>query len=173
MGKPKKKTKTFDYNKNRRRAWKKSQKLPSIGCEQVKNAWDNKKSLKQNLKDMGLSYDPNQTLAIPKAKDLIAGKMEVEEMPISAIKKGKVVQELESEANQPQAKTLKFSEPEVRFCIYMMEKYGEEYKKMARDDKNYYQETPKQIRRKIRTFMNIPDQYKAYLKSKEANMDTE
>ena len=38
---------------------------------------------------------------------------------------------------------------------------------MARDDKNYYQDTPKQIRKKIMTFKSIPMQYKAYLKAKE------
>ena len=38
---------------------------------------------------------------------------------------------------------------------------------MARDDKNYYQDTPKQIRKKIMTFKSIPEQYKAYLKAKE------
>ena len=38
---------------------------------------------------------------------------------------------------------------------------------MAKDDKNYYQDTPKQIRKKIQTFKSIPSQYNAYLKAKE------
>ena len=38
---------------------------------------------------------------------------------------------------------------------------------MARDRKNYYQDTPKQIKKRIMTFKNIPTQYNAYLKSKE------
>lgn len=37
---------------------------------------------------------------------------------------------------------------------------------MARDRRNYFQDTPKQIKKKIRTFMNIPEQYNAYLASK-------
>lgn len=36
--------------------------------------------------------------------------------------------ELEAEAAVPEAKTLRLSEPEVRFCTYMMEKHGEDYK---------------------------------------------
>ena len=36
--------------------------------------------------------------------------------------------ELEEEANLPQPKTLKLSDPESEYCIYMMEKYGEDYK---------------------------------------------
>lgn len=35
---------------------------------------------------------------------------------------------MEAEANQPQERRLKFSDPESRFCIYMMEKYGDDYK---------------------------------------------
>ncbi len=41
------------------------------------------------------------------------------------------------------------------------------YQAMAKDDKNYYQDTPKQIRKKIQTFKSIPSQYNAYLKAKE------
>lgn len=34
---------------------------------------------------------------------------------------------------------------------------------MARDSKNYYQETWKQLRQKIRTFKKIPEQYEKFL----------
>lgn len=37
---------------------------------------------------------------------------------------------------------------------------------MERDKKNYYQETWKQIRAKIKTFMGIPQQYAEYLESR-------
>lgn len=38
---------------------------------------------------------------------------------------------------------------------------------MARDKRNYYQDTPKQIRNKILTFQKIPEIYEAYLLMKE------
>jgi len=38
---------------------------------------------------------------------------------------------------------------------------------MARDAKNYYQETWKQIRNKIKKFKNIPEQYGKYLESQK------
>jgi ubiquinone biosynthesis protein COQ9 len=38
---------------------------------------------------------------------------------------------------------------------------------MARDPKNYYQETWKQIRNKIKKFKNIPEQYGKYLESQK------
>lgn len=162
----------YNYNKNRRRAFKKSKKLPTIECDKIKNAWDSKKSIAGNLMDMGLSSDPNKTLPIPKAKDLMAGP---EAEPLTKYADGNegtsakvhVANSLEAEANAPQAKRLLLSEPEVKFCIHMMEKHGEDYKAMARDRKNHYQDTPKQIKKRIMTFKNIPSQYNAYLKSKE------
>jgi len=38
---------------------------------------------------------------------------------------------------------------------------------MARDPKNYYQETWKQIRNKVKKFKNIPEQYGKYLESQK------
>ena len=35
---------------------------------------------------------------------------------------------LEAEANQPQRRRVRLSQPDVRYCIYMMETYGEDYK---------------------------------------------
>lgn len=37
-----------------------------IFSQEIKHAWERKKSVKENLKDMGLCYDPNETLGIPK-----------------------------------------------------------------------------------------------------------
>jgi hypothetical protein len=41
--------------------------------EQIKNAWDETKSLKHNLRNMGLATDPNIAIPVPKTKDLIPG----------------------------------------------------------------------------------------------------
>ena len=38
---------------------------------------------------------------------------------------------------------------------------------MARDKKNFYQDTPKQIKKKILAFQKIPELYNAYLQLKE------
>ncbi|XP_064630296.1 nucleolar protein 16-like [Lineus longissimus] len=179
MGKPKKKGNTFNYNKNRRKAWKKSKELPKIKCEQIKNAWDDTKSMQHNLKNMGIATNPNKAIPVPKTKDLIPGferedgDKPMEMMMVQPRSKLHVVKELEDIANQPQEKRLKLPEQEVKYCIYMMEKHKDNYKAMARDERNYYQDTPKQIKRKIMTFKGIPSQYQAYLNSKEeGKMDT-
>lgn len=33
---------------------------------QIRNAWDNKKSMARNLQEMGLAFDPNRTVPIKK-----------------------------------------------------------------------------------------------------------
>ncbi|XP_062598220.1 uncharacterized protein LOC134259631 [Saccostrea cucullata] len=177
MGKSKKqrKGKKFNYDKNRRKEWKKSKKLPSIECTQIKKAWDPKKSMRRNLEEMGISADPNQTIKIPKTKDFLMDdennpETEIEEKKVPKKQpKEHVVHELEAEASVPLEKTLRLSSEETKYCIYMMEKYGEDFKAMARDRRNYYQETPKQIKRKIKAFMNIPEQYNAYLATKASS----
>ncbi|KAK3597767.1 hypothetical protein CHS0354_006125 [Potamilus streckersoni] len=161
----------FLYNVDRKKLWKKSKKLPAIKCPEIKQAWDNKKTVFQNMADMGLSADPNKTLKIANTKELIGPKsMKVEDNDKTRKslkpRKGYVAQALEDQAGLSPAKTLRLSEPDVQYCIYMMEKYGDDYKAMAKDPKNYYQDTPKQIRRKINIFTSIPEQYNDYLQSK-------
>ena len=52
-----------------------------------------------------------------------------------------------------------------------MEKYGEDYDRMARDHKNHYQETPTQIKRKIAYFKQMKYKYQQYLDDKKAGVD--
>lgn len=173
MGKPTKqhRKRKFNYDKNRKKQWLKSKKMPTIECKQIKNAWDSTRSVKENMQQMGLATDPNKTLKIPKTKDSFvtsipgSSKKTEEKQEVTPVKQH-VALELEAEANIPQKRRLRLSEPETRYCIYMMEKYGEDYKAMARDLKNYYQDTPKQIKNKIKAFKSVPEQYGEYLKQK-------
>ncbi|XP_066299476.1 nucleolar protein 16-like [Branchiostoma lanceolatum] len=172
----------FDYAKDRKKQWKKSKKKVKIGHRGVEAAWDDRKSVSQNLRDMGLSHDVNKTIPLPKTRDMMAKVyqdkdegMEVDVSPSGKSKKAKklhVMKQLEQEANTPQEGIPRLSTEMVRYCTYMMDKYGEDYVAMARDVKNYYQDTPKQIRRKIMRFKSIPDQYQEYLKQKETLMSS-
>lgn len=123
------------------------------------------------MKDMGLSANPNKTLRILTTRERLAptrldDSMDVVEKPSSA-GSGHVVGELQSIADLPTKKRERISEPMVEYCIYMMDKYGDDFKAMARDIKNYYQDTPKQIRKKITWFKNCKVQYKQYLALKK------
>ncbi|XP_046659454.1 nucleolar protein 16-like [Homalodisca vitripennis] len=78
-----------------------------------------------------------------------------------------VVTELEEDARAPRERRFALPNSQVQWVTYLMDKYGEDYEAMARDKKNYYQETWQQIRRKIKLFKGVPEQYNQYLASKE------
>ena len=56
-------------------------------------------------------------------------------------------------------------------CIYMIEKYGNDHKKMARDYKNYYQDTPAQLKKRIDIFKTMKIAYNKYISDKEAGVN--
>merc|ERR1711936_111270 len=88
---------------------------------------------------------------------------DVEKTPI----KKYVIDDLEMKSKIPGKKKIWISQNDADFCVYMMDKYGDNYIKMARDDKNYYQETPKQIERKINKFKSVPKMFEAYMNRKK------
>ncbi|XP_030759744.1 nucleolar protein 16 [Sitophilus oryzae] len=161
--------KTYKHNINRKRLRNKIEGVGNISCKEIKNAWDKKKSVQSNLEEMGLSYDPNKTIEIPKRKKQLKealGASEGTEWKAEEIKqnsKNYVVKALESEAKAPREKRFQLPKGQVEWITYLLRKYGKDYKAMARDRKNYYQETWKQLRQKIRTFKKIPVQYNKYL----------
>lgn len=122
---------------------------------------------------MGLSYDPNVTIKIPSSKkeykNIIASsewqeeELNEEEQQLNS-KKLSVVEALEADAKAPRPKRLNLPNSQVEWVTYLIKKYGSDYRAMARDRKNYNQETWKQIRQKIRLFKKIPQQYNAFLK---------
>lgn len=59
----------------------------------------------------------------------------------------------------------------VKFAGYLIEKYGLNYKAMERDEKNYDQETWRQLRSKVRKFIGIPEQFDVW--AKKSNIEVE
>jgi len=136
----------------------KAKKQATIQEEALRAEWDNYKSIKFNMESMGISYDPNNAVSKGYGNKQSAAYQKKEVLP----DKTAVRKILEEKAAIPEAFKLKLSEPATQYAIYMLEKYGDDYKAMARDRRNYYQDTPKQIKRKIETFQKIPDLYDAY-----------
>nr|XP_033783457.1 nucleolar protein 16 [Geotrypetes seraphini] len=157
---PKAKGKKFNYRLDRKKLRRKARKkaAPRIVCEQIRNAWDDSKSVARNLAEMGLSVNPNKTLPIQQAK---VTEMEVDcTKPGVVIRKPYVLEGLLAEASLPEKSSKGISSDMVEYVRYMIRNYGKNYKKMARDEKNYYQDTPKQIKRKIEMYQRyLPDDF--------------
>ncbi|XP_037603888.1 nucleolar protein 16 [Sebastes umbrosus] len=160
------KSKKFDYNLDRKKLKKKFIKKynPRIENSQIRNAWDDRKSLTTNLQEMGLASDPNRTLPIQR-KSLL-GKDKVTKAPVGIVTKPYVLNLLEEEANRPEKDSKTLSSDLIEYAQYMIREHSEDFKAMARDEKNYYQDTPKQIKRKINEYQRChKEHYDAFMSS--------
>ena len=68
-------------------------------------------------------------------------------------------------------KKFRFGLDNVKFCAYMIEKYGDNYEAMCWDPMNRYQESTGQIRSKIRKFLSIPEHQRVYSLAKQMAND--
>lgn len=138
--------------------------------------------MRRNLLDMGLSYDPNQTIKIPNTKEKFkrtvpskpsktSNEWLVEDVKTTTVTPSKsyVANKLETDAKAPRVKLFRLPKGQVEWITYLMDKYGTDYKAMVRDKKNYNQETWKQLRAKINRFKSITQQYEIYLKERGLN----
>lgn len=168
MSKAKKsgKRKKFDYNQDRKKMKKKFIKKanPRIENQQIREAWDNRKSTSRNLMDMGLAFDPNRSLPIKKQRLLRATKET--KAPSNIVTKPYVLNQLQEVASQPERDSKTLSSDLIEYVQHMVREHKDDYKAMARDEKNYYQDTPKQIKRKINEYRRCHSQhYDTFIKS--------
>ncbi|XP_010729131.2 nucleolar protein 16 [Larimichthys crocea] len=158
--------KKFDYNQDRKKLKKKFIKKsnPRIENEQIRNAWDNRKSSARNLQEMGLAFDPNRSLPIKKPS--LLGRERPTKAPVGIVTKPYVLNQLEDEASRPEKDSKSLSSDLIEYAQYMIREHSDNYKAMARDEKNYYQDTPKQIKRKINEYKRChPEHYNAFINS--------
>ncbi|XP_077448618.1 nucleolar protein 16 [Stigmatopora argus] len=152
----------FNYNKDRKKQKKRMMKKvnPRIENKQIRDAWNPRKSIARNLRDMGLASDPNLSLSTKK-ESLVGSKTTG---PI--VIKPYVINQLQEEANLPRKNTASLSSDLIQYVQHMIREHKEDYKAMARDEKNYYQDTPKQIRGKIMKYKNLhTKQYEEFVAS--------
>uniref|UniRef100_A0A2K5DE13 Nucleolar protein 16 n=1 Tax=Aotus nancymaae TaxID=37293 RepID=A0A2K5DE13_AOTNA len=153
------------YNVNRKRVNRNAQRKAAtqIKCSHIRHAWDHATSVRQNLAEMGLAGDPNKAVPLRKRK-VKAMEVDTEERPKELVRKPYVLNDLETEASLPEKKG---NTPSWDLIDY---NHGEDYKAMARDENNYYQDTPKQIRNKINVYKCFyPAEWQDFLNSLRKN----
>merc|ERR1712112_614405 len=172
-----KKKRKFNYGRNISRVRKQQEKTNkfnvavNVDCKTMKDVWNSRVSLKENLEAMGVAVDANTVLPKISAKKKMlkdlkkrAGKEEMEEVE----EKGKteVIQKLEEEAAYIPVQSFRFTPSQVQLITYMMDKHGEDWGAMARDPRNHYQETPAKLRGMVSKFVSIPEHYVVYCKDR-------
>ncbi|RXN02504.1 nucleolar 16 [Labeo rohita] len=84
-----------------------------------------------------------------------------------------VVEAMEVEASHRGEDKTTCSTDMTEFVQHMVKEYNEDYKAMARDEKNYYQDTPKQIKRKVELYKRChPEEYAAFIASLKSQKST-
>mmetsp|Transcript_1653 Transcript_1653/g.5874 ORF Transcript_1653/g.5874 Transcript_1653/m.5874 type:complete len:200 (+) Transcript_1653:38-637(+) len=117
-----------------RRKVKKMRRL-NYHDQQVAASWDLKRTLRQNYAAIGLRSDPNawndeQDLEVPEdAPELVPPKEKPKRAP-------------------------RLTHGEVTYFAALIDKYGDDYRKMSRDIKlNYYQHSKGQLKKKCEIYM--------------------
>jgi len=162
-----------------------------VDCQAMKEVWDTRVSLKENMTKMGVAFDANNV--VPKisskmkmVKEMKKKKgMEVDDNEEEGMmRKSEVIARLEDEAKFEAKQTFRFTPTQVQLISYMMDKHGEDWSAMARDPKNHYQETAAKLRGMVTKFISIPEHYAVYCRERgfiqastkpeeEANEDVE
>jgi len=155
---------------------------------EVKKNWDKKKSFGTNMKTSGLSKDPNIVLKQPgnAVQDNVANALaKIGNLPkLPAEKK----QKKKTNDEDSRSKAIDLIEAKVAdhipiktavdlgqdwrlLCTYLMDRYKTDYNAMARDQRNYYQETPNQLRKKIILFVNNKVHFTEYCEKRNIPVD--
>ncbi|XP_059619561.1 nucleolar protein 16 [Phlebotomus argentipes] len=180
------KKKSYNYGANRKNMNKKQLRTGHIKCPEVKKEWNKDCPVNRNFKNMGLSNDPNAVLPFRRSQRervaVMKKSLETGEIPLNVTSnaidpeaprkrrknapKAQVAEKLEENANALRESGFRFSKGQVRLISYFLDKHKLNYRAMVSDKKNYEQETWKQLRRKVRKFLAIPEHVDEYLKTR-------
>merc|ERR1719318_888157 len=166
--------KKYDYGRNRKRVRKQQEKTSKfnvkVDCKVVQDSWDHRVSVKENMSRMGIVLNASDVMPVSGAKQKLVSDMKKipveEEEKTPDILKPEVIAKLTEEANVPVKQNFRFTTSQVQLITYMMDKHGINYKAMARDPRNHFQETPAKLRGMIGKFISIPEHYAPYCKER-------
>ena len=181
------KKKTYNYGRNRKRVKQQLEKTSKfnvkVDCKVVRDAWDHRISVRENMSRMGIVLNASDVMPVSGTKKKLVNNMkklknvaveeETEATANSAIMKPEVIAKLSEEANVPVKQNFRFTTSQVQLITHMMDKHGTDYKAMARDPRNHFQETPAKLKGMILKFISIPEHYAPYCKERGLLQTTE
>ena len=168
---------TTAYGKKNKKKYGKSNY--TVKMSSVRERWNPKMTLKNNLKNLGLVYDINSDIkpyGTKSRKSKGSGK-EIEFMdidtamkmetgnnlfleednsndkPKTSKKAQSLYQEFETRSKRPVRKTCHLSTAETEYIITLMQKHGTDYMMMFRDKDNFDQLTENQLRKKCQELL--------------------
>ena len=144
-----------NYGKIRKKEYNKRHKVV-ITNDIVRANWDKSKTVRENFSDLGLVADPNAAYRTTHHKKEQPEEIEVEFADVSEYQEeSEVVKKLEEQSKEATPLIRHFSPGECELWEGLVCDHGSDYKAMARDKRNTYQHTPKQIKRKIQSYLTF------------------
>lgn len=130
------------------------------------------------METMGVAFDPNEVIKQKSLKETLMEKVANIPKKVSenSSQTSEVIKRLEaqvSEAEATKVSKFRFTSEQVKWITYCIDKHGDDFKAMAKDPKNVWQETPKQIKQKVLKFIAIPEQFTVYAKERGLLEDVE
>ncbi|KAJ1347961.1 hypothetical protein KIN20_003156 [Parelaphostrongylus tenuis] len=168
----------------KRKALERNKKKCRSAVKIIKENWEAGKTPRENLLGMGLAFNPNEAVPVKQQHREIIDIVPIEGVELAEVralgtvmeqrrkkeqerkavltreKALKVVSSLESEAAELQSirddsvRTVRLPDRDVELLIYLAQRYGDDYKAMARDPKNLFQYTPKKIRNLMKIYQS-------------------
>jgi len=174
--KKQRKKKKFNYGRNKKRVRRQQEKTTkfnvNVDCKAMKDVWDNRATVRENMAAMGVALDANEVMPMSGTKKGLIEKMKKQKnIPVNpqmkaTVTKPEVISKLEAEANVPKKQTFRFTTTQVQLITHLMDKHGTDYTAMSRDPKNHYQETPAKLKGMVNKFISIPEHYAPYCKER-------
>ena len=169
------KRKTYNYGRNRQRVRKQQERTTKfnvkVDCKAMKDEWDHRFSVRENMASMGVVFQAKEIMPLAGSKKTLVKKMKKQKnINVTDEKKAEVTKPevleriVDDAASVPVKQSFRFTATQVQLITHMMKKHGTDYKAMARDPKNHYQETPAKLKGMISKFISIPEQYAVYCK---------
>ncbi|CAB03516.1 Nucleolar protein 16 [Caenorhabditis elegans] len=164
----------YTNRRNRQKYLKKKdnkKKLSKSAVPIIKYTWDETKTPRENVRDMGIAFNPNDavpiaehrkeiidaepidgvSIVVPKPEKKVTGRKKNEKQAAHIISNLEQQVKEEEEARAGQDRKFRLFHRETELCVYMLARHGEDFQAMTRDPKNLWQYTPKQWAKKIRT----------------------
>lgn len=154
---------------------------PTIELPEMQKGWDKTKSAPSNLEEMGLVYNLNKmkpskgellsldNVAIEEPDETPTPRKKKQKKKVP-VKETKIADQLEKAVKKRTRKKIvggtRLPKDLVVYASTMLDKYGHDFKAMARDPTNYYQDSWKQIRAKVMRFIMNPRYFAPYLKER-------
>ncbi|KAK4329166.1 hypothetical protein Pmani_000457 [Petrolisthes manimaculis] len=151
----KRKVKKVSSNPRKRQKQERKRLNPLIPCPIARKAWNDRKSVALNFRNIGLVFNlnkikPNRYKPREESSDTPRRQRPVRNKSKALLRYEEAIDQANDKGGEDFK--IKISYAEIDFAKAMIAEYGVDYEAMSRDTRNYFQETPNQLQARLKKF---------------------